>query len=188
MKSIKHATLLLAGSFAATLSFAQVNVGVTNSTNAAVQKSVGAGAATQATTKAAAKATTTTTAATKSTVSAATTKAAEVKTTTAAMTHAAADKAKQNTDVNANARVNAQAETHASEKAKAHANENSAVFGTKADGSVQMGANADVKVEGSKAIDATDKKRCSSKIKGPNNNRRYGFYSKRKSRRCKDQG
>ena len=72
--------MFVAASFAASFSYAQVNVGVASTTNAAVQNSVNLSKAAQATTNAAVtKATATTTAATRGAVSAAATKAGEVK-------------------------------------------------------------------------------------------------------------
>jgi hypothetical protein len=167
MKTIKQTLFLVAASFATTASFAQLGVGVTNSTQASVSKTVNAAsttnAAANAATKAATKATTATTGATKAAVSTGATRAAEVKGTGATVSQAAINKtgdakedAKNATDVKAGARVNAQASEHASEEAKTHANENSAIFGAKSDGSVQTSTGADVHVNGKQAIDKTE--------------------------------
>lgn len=129
---MKQALFILAGSFISTLSFAQLNLGVTNSTHAAVQKSINVGSTTSAAANAA-------------------------KLTTG--------KVAKSTDVNAGTRVKAQAETHASEQAKAHANENSAVFGAKVDNNAKAGADADVQLNGSQALDATQNKAEKTKVK-----------------------
>ena len=52
---MKQAFFVIAGSLVGTISFAQVNLGVTNTTNAAVQKSVNVGGATRSATSAAAR-------------------------------------------------------------------------------------------------------------------------------------
>ena len=139
MKTIKQSMLLLAASFAATISFAQVGLGVANSTRATT-KAVNV----NATTRVAANAATRTTNATKATVSTTTATAAQAKNTL-----------KQN--ANANARINAQADVHASEQARLHANENAAVFGTQ--------TNADVTVDGAAAADKVEQKVVKTKDK-----------------------
>src|SRR5436305_6984407 len=93
MKTIKQTLFVFAGSLAATCSFAQVNLGVTNTTHAAVQNSVNVTKATQATTA--------TTSATKATVSTAATKTSDVKTKTVS----AADRGAQSIDANASVKA-----------------------------------------------------------------------------------
>ena len=132
MKTIKQSMLLLAASFAATVSFAQVGLGVTNSTRATT-KALNV----NATSRVAANAATQTTNATKATVSTTTATAAQAKSTV-----------RQN--ANANARINAQADVHASEQAKLHANENAALFGTQ--------TNGDVTVDGATTADKVKEK------------------------------
>src|SRR5215217_6643074 len=98
MKSMKQTLFVLGASLTGSISFAQVNVGIANSTNAAVHQSVNAGGATRAATNAATHASTHAAVATKNTVSATTSKAAEVKATTASAAQAATDKVKGSTN------------------------------------------------------------------------------------------
>jgi hypothetical protein len=189
MKTIKQTLFLVTASFITTASFAQLGVGVTNSTQASVSKTVNAAsttnAAANAATKAVTKATTATTGATKAAVSTGATKAAEVKGTGTTVSQVAVKKAgdtkedaKNATDVKAGARVNAQASEHASEEAKTHANENSAIFGAKSDGSVQTSGGADVHVNGKQAIDRTED--GAEKVKVKTENRASGDVQKAK--------
>jgi hypothetical protein len=163
MKAFKKTLLLVAASFGTAAAFAQINVGAATNTQATVTKSVNAGAAANAATKATAA----TQGAAKGAVNAGASKAVEVKGAAVGATQAAAAKGveagtrakgdvKNAADVKAGARVNAQASAHASEEARAHANENSAIFGAKADGNVQTQTGADVHVNGKKTLDATE--------------------------------
>ncbi|MGN6402752.1 MAG: hypothetical protein ACTHMD_20005 [Flavisolibacter sp.] len=156
MKTIKQSMLVLAASFAATVSFAQVGLGVANSTHATVSKAVNVNATTQV----AAHAATRVTNATKSTTSATT---ATAKST---LNKGSQTAAKAKSTAKENARVNAQADVHASEQAKSNANENSAVFGAKTDASSQ--ADAGVNVDSKKALDKTEK--TATKVKAKANN------------------
>jgi hypothetical protein len=147
MKTIKASLFILVGSLAATASFAQVGLGATKSVNAA---------ATHGATRSAAQA------ATRGTVHASTNSAVNGAKVTGAANNAAnktinttttvKNGVKNNADVNA--RVKSQASVHASEQAKANANENSAIFGAKADGSTST--DAGVRVNGKSAIDKTE--------------------------------
>ena len=188
MKTVNKALLVLVSSFVATASFAQVGLGVTNSTT--VTKSVNAAAtqgviksttnaATKATTNAAANAAVSTKAATSATVN----KAAEIKSTTTGAAQSAVNKSVETTtnvknevknDANANARVNAQASVHASEEAKANANENSAVFGVKADGTTST--STDVNVDAKPAIDKAEEKATKVKARAEKNLKRKEDY------------
>lgn len=135
MKTIKQSMLLLAASFAATVSFAQVGLGVANSTRATT-KALNV----NATSRVAANAATRTTNATKATVSTTTATVAQAKNT-----------------VRQNARINAQADVHASEQAKLHANENAVLLGSQTEAGVTVdGASAADKVE-QKVIETKDK-------------------------------
>jgi hypothetical protein len=145
MKTIKQSMLVLAASFAATVSFAQVGLGVANSTHATVSKAVNVNATTQV----AAHAATRVTNATKSTTSATT---ATAKTT---LNKGAQTAVSVKGTAKENARVNAQADVHASEQAKANANGNSAVFGAKTDATSQTDVN--VNVDSKKTLDKTEK-------------------------------
>lgn len=143
----------MSGAFVTTLSFAQVRLGVANTTHAAIHSSVNAAGVTKAATGAAARST----AGARNTV-----------TTTTTSGLSAADKVKQNTDVKGGARVNAQADVHASEQARAHANENSAIFGAKTDDQTRVDAGVKAHVNGSNAVNAAEEKETKIKTKVEN--------------------
>lgn len=150
MKTSKLMMLLTASLLTASISFAQVGLGVANTTKAAVHLNASTQAATNAATKAAVAA--------KNTVSATTSKAAQVKASASNAGNAALSKgaqlsAKDNTSTGIGLRTDARtkgalsANANVSDQAKAHANENS-VLGS--DANVSTSGNTNVKVDGKK--------------------------------------
>lgn len=150
MKSTKQAIFILTGSLISTLSFAQVNLGVTNSTRAAIHNSVNVGNTAATATNAAAQTTTAATAATRQTVSATRSKALEAGNSTST---AAINKTMQSTEVKAGAQVNAQAA------------DNSTVFVAKAGNETNLGVDAATQVNGSQVITGVEKGTAKAKTK-----------------------
>ena len=137
----KQSVLFVIASLGTTVTFAQVRLNVVNHTQAAVNKSVNVSAVNGATARAATV--------TKSTVHTSVNKTVQA---------GAAIKDDVKKATNVPARVNAQASVHASDEAKTNANENAAIFGTKADGTVQAGTDANVEVNGKPIIEKTEQK------------------------------